>query len=447
MNARIDRVDAKQGYRFANNLVRPNNDPQTLFLLAFSGGGTRASALSFGVLEALQQTQLDGPRGRRTMLDEVDAISSVSGGSFTSLAYALYGERVFEEYPKRFLYRNVDKALFMRVLLNPVNWIRLWAPYYGRSDLAAAYYDEILFEGATFGDLIEKPTPTVIAEATDISTGARVSFLQNAFDVICSDLARVKLSHAVTASSAVPLLFSPVTLYNFGGTCGYQLPPGLASAGKPTARAWPGTKLQQHVKDIERFAKGKDHPYIHLVDGGLAGNLGIDVIISMLVEIEANQQFREAGGLNKLRRVIVIVVDAHTAYDMGWDKHRRVPGEAAQLMQSISVPMARYSYASLNDLQDLLKNWSLQLKLQKDTRQLHGSTPGTSDIVPEIEFNVVYVSFDALSDPVERSYFLNLPTSLALPSEAVDRLRAVGGRLMRESDQFQKLIHELDQTR
>ena len=57
----------------------------------------------------------------------------------------------------------------------------------GRSELAADYYDEILFEGATFSDLIDKPGPVVIATGTDLSTGSRFVFFQNDFDLICSD--------------------------------------------------------------------------------------------------------------------------------------------------------------------------------------------------------------------------------------------------------------------
>lgn len=54
------------------------------------------------------------------MLDEVDLIAGVSGGSFTALAYALYGERLFHEYQQRFLKRNVQGELIQR-LLNPTN--------------------------------------------------------------------------------------------------------------------------------------------------------------------------------------------------------------------------------------------------------------------------------------------------------------------------------------
>src|SRR5690348_6818842 len=64
---------------------RAGGDPashQNLVILAFSGGGTRAAAFSYGVLEALRRIEIEGAQGRRIrMLDEVDAITGVSGGS------------------------------------------------------------------------------------------------------------------------------------------------------------------------------------------------------------------------------------------------------------------------------------------------------------------------------------------------------------------------------
>ena len=441
-NTRIDQVDVKRGYRFTSRLVRPNNDPQTLLLLAFSGGGTRAAALSYGVLEALRQTEVDGPRGRRSMLDEVDAISSVSGGSFTALAYALYGERVFEEYPKRFLYRDVERALAVRALLNPVNWVRYATSDFDRSDVAAAYYDEILFEGAIFGDLIGKPTPTVIAQTTDISNGARFSFVQSEFDVICSDLSTVRLSRAATASSAVPLVLSPVTLDNHGGACGFRLPSWMVGEAKPTARPWPGGWAQHRVKELEAFSKGKERPFLHLVDGGLVGNLALNIILELLRELEEHPHFEQTVGLRNLRRVAVIVVDAESAFEKGWDASRKGPGDVALLLQTIRAPMHHYSYASLNEVEDVLINWSARLKTQEDTRDPAGA-PGAAEAIPPIDFTVVFVRFDAIADPVERTYLANLPTTLALPEEAVDRLRVAGARLLQESLQFQTLVRQM----
>ena len=50
-----------------------------------------------------------------------------------------------------------------------------------------------------------------------------------------------------------------------------------------------------------------------------------------------------------------------------------------------------------------------------------------------VEFRLVDLYFDALTDPAERAYLRNLPTSLALDDEAVDRLRRAGRELLRSS--------------
>ena len=113
----------------------------------------------------------------------------------------------------------------------------------GRSEVAAELYDEILFNGATFGDLERGKGPLIMASATDISTGARFVFNQRVFDVICSDLNAVPLSRAAAASSAVPVVLSPVTINNYGGTCNTITPgwmkPFLDSDNppRPAARA------------------------------------------------------------------------------------------------------------------------------------------------------------------------------------------------------------------
>jgi len=129
--------------------ARENNDPSNFFVLSFSGEGTRAAALSYGVLEELNRYQLTVEGQQRRLIDEIDLITGVSGGSFTALSYALYKERLFEEYETRFLKRNVQGALVRRSFVNPLNWFKLWSGNFGRSELAAEYYDEILFEGAT----------------------------------------------------------------------------------------------------------------------------------------------------------------------------------------------------------------------------------------------------------------------------------------------------------
>lgn len=82
INERITQADPSTGYRPYLLLPRRvNNDPSTLFFLPFSGGGTRAAALSYGVLEELRRTVVVVDGKRRRLIDEVDIIAGVSGGA------------------------------------------------------------------------------------------------------------------------------------------------------------------------------------------------------------------------------------------------------------------------------------------------------------------------------------------------------------------------------
>ena len=80
INEPIAHVDPKAGYRpYLLIPKRQNNDQHTLFVLSFSGGGTRAAAFSYGVLEQLRRTEIVVNGQRRRLIDEVDMITGVSG--------------------------------------------------------------------------------------------------------------------------------------------------------------------------------------------------------------------------------------------------------------------------------------------------------------------------------------------------------------------------------
>ena len=142
-------------------------------VLAFSGGGTRAAALAYGVLEELRDTTVVIDGVPRRLLDEVDTISSVSGGSFTSAYYGLYGERIFEEYKEDFLTRNIEGAL-VRGLFNPLRWFSSK----GRTEMAVELYDKHVFHDATFADMQRQGGPLILINTSDLGYGVRFSFIQ-----------------------------------------------------------------------------------------------------------------------------------------------------------------------------------------------------------------------------------------------------------------------------
>jgi NTE family protein len=257
----------------------PERRSDLLLIVAFSGGGTRAAAFGDGVLEELRDTPVDFGGGPRRLLDEIDVVSGVSGGSFVAAYYGLSGDRIFGDFEERFLRRNVQGGL-IRALLNPFNWIRLASPAFNRSDLATEYYDQKIFDGATFGDLAKGPRVQVVINATDMVRGNRFSLVQYELDYLCADLAPIRVARAVAASAAFPGPLAPVILRSYAGRCGFDPPAWiaetLASRG-PSRRRLRQAELLQSYLDPDRR-------YVYLLDGGVADNLGLRFSFERAVE-------------------------------------------------------------------------------------------------------------------------------------------------------------------
>jgi NTE family protein len=139
INAPLDKPST-QAYALAD----ADNSDSLFIQLSFSGGGTRAAALAYGVLEELRAQKIYWDRRERRLLDEIDLITAISGGSILAAYYALYGEQTFSTFEKEFLFANLQDELMQRVLFSPINWWRLTSPRFGRSDIFAELLDERL---------------------------------------------------------------------------------------------------------------------------------------------------------------------------------------------------------------------------------------------------------------------------------------------------------------
>jgi NTE family protein len=437
VNPPISEVDRSTGYRYLTRIAH-SKDPQNLVVLAFSGGGTRAAAFSYGVLEALRPIEVVGPRGRIRMLDEVDVITGVSGGSFTALAYALYGEKLFDLYETSFLKRDVQGELIQRVL-GPSSW-----GDWGRAETAAKLYDEILFHGATFGDLDRGTGPWVVVSATDIANGARMAFHQGAFDVLCSDVNAVPLSRAATASSAVPFAFSPVTINNYGGTCKFSLPSFLTVFADPATAPRPATRALTRMQDLMFYDDGAQRPYVHLFDGGLADNLGMRGILETVEDLEALNSVGQPTPLDHVRRIIVFIVNSRSNPKTDWYEKERPPGAIPLLIKATGVPIDHYSYDTVEELKDIIARWQSMRRLRASPAFDPSKDPGAAKLVstPDIGLYAIDVSFAQVKDEAERDYLNNLPTSFVLPPEAIDRLRAAAATIIRDSPDFKRLLKD-----
>ena len=424
-NAPLVSSDPSTCYRFRQT-ASPTNSSDLLLMLAFSGGGTRAASLSYGVLEELARTPVGATGKQHRLLDNVDIISSVSGGSFTAAYYALWGDRIFSDYESQFLKKRVQTDLLLRAIA-PWNLVRLASPSFSRSDLAAEYYDHLLFKGATYGDLMARGgRPFLCVNATDIASGARFEFTQDEFDLIQSDLSKFPVSRAVAASSALPLYLTPVNLKNYSTEQAEAEPEWIQPILDDPAAS---PRMRYVASQARSYTDGHRH-FIHLVDGGFSDYLGLRGAIDRVIAREQSAQIPSVP-LRIPRRVALIVVDADRDFDYGWDSKEDPLGLRALLGSVGQVTVSHYSFETIELFREVLARLS---------RERTGS--GDSQPLP-ITTYVIELHFNQLANESDRHFFNTVPTSLQLPSKTVDRLRRLAARQLADNVEFRRLVSDL----
>ncbi len=421
VNASMDRVDREHGYR-SNRRWSPDRSNGVLMILAFSGGGTRAAAFAYGVLEELDSTTVRIDGRTVSLLDEVDHITGVSGGSFPAAYYGLHGRRIFDDFEDRFLRRNVQGALLVQ-LLWPWNWVLLFSPYFERSELVARYYDRILFDEATFADLAARPGPLIQINATDLASGAPFSFIQEQFDFLCSSLDSYPLSRAVAASSAVPGPMSPLTLRNFSGQCRFDAPDWIEET---IASRRTFSREFVNAKNLESYTRVEDRRFIRLIDGGVSDNLGVrGPFEGTLLRRAPKGAKREA--LGELRHMVFVLVNAATAPESAWEAIDKAPALFDIIDQTATVQINRYTIETIELLRSTFESWQT-------------AAEGWDD---PVGFHLVEIDFSRPEDPAERRYLNGLPTSFRLVDEEVDRLRRAGREILRADPAFRSFLTRL----
>ncbi len=412
-------ADSEEGYYYRNQ-ARTNNSEELLVLLAFSGGGTRAASFSYGLLEALRDTTFEVDGKPRRLLDEVDVISSVSGGSFTAAAYGLYGDQMFETFEPAFLKRNIQRTLFLKAL-NPIHWPALSSSTYNWSDLAAEYYDDILFKKACFNDLLINNTPYIVINGTDISNGNRFSFNQSLFDIIASDVGSYPVSRAVAASSAVPGMLSPITLKNYAGQYPVTTPQWVTKDYGRIGMA------QVQGQRMRAYLNTNNIPYIHLSDGGVVDNLGLRIYMDTASILDSSPELRaKSAEILKIRKVVLIIVNSAVKRDTGWGESEKPPRNIPAAVAASTRMMERYTEDTILGFHNLLRSF-----------QEHQGLQGKVDFYP------IELDFMKVKEPGQLQFLLTLPTSFVLESDVVDELKQTAQTLLYENDEFERLRLDL----
>jgi NTE family protein len=390
----------------------------------------------------LQETKVTHNGAQVSLLDEVDLISSVSGGSFTAAYYGLYGEQIFSDFEKRFLKHNVQGDLAVRAFAYPWNWFRLLSPNFSRIDLAAAYYDEKFFNHQTYNGLAQNcHRPFIAINATDLSLGARFEFSQGQFDLLQSDLAGVSVGRAVASSSAFPGLLTPLTMQNYEKSV-FVEPVWVDRVIKFDRDISP--RRYKYAQEVRSYFDTTHRPYVHLVDGGVSDNIGLRGIIYSLMypdvlisgdqrDVTDSREFNLQRMIadHKIKKLLIIVVDAKPGEDVHLDQSRTTPGLVPVINAVASAPMANYSFETVQLLREYLKQRRNELRKAPDPF--------------ELKTYVMHLRFDLIADPVVRKEIKELGTNFHLPDEAVGLLIDQGAKLLHDSKIFQnKFLKDLE---
>lgn len=431
MNAPLVHWDPAYGYRSTNLPPSKTGSSDSLFIVAsFSGGGARASALSYGVLRELARTPIRWEGVDKRLLDELNIINALSGGSFTAAYYTLYGDQIFQDFEERFLKKDWESELRARIFRSPGNWFRLWSPYFGRAHIFSELLDEALFDGHTYGDLVLRHhRPLLMIHASDMATLSRFEFDQRQFDLICSDLSRLPLSVATASSAALPMLLSPISFKNYAGQCGFS-PSGRLVANRNAA--WGRLRANEYLSYLDP----EKRPYVHLLDGGLSDNIGMRAVLENTAYVgDIESTFRSLGA-KRIKKLVYLMVSAETTPDLDQYKLNEVPGLWRVSRALVDIPINRYSTDTFELLNQAVEQWRFQLRQRPQS--------ASSVFAPDADIYLINASLTELEDAAEHVRLMSIPTNLSLTSEQLEHLLLAASVLLRNDKEFQRLLRDIE---
>jgi predicted acylesterase/phospholipase RssA len=406
--------------------------------LAFSGGGMRATAFAYGMLQELQAANTGTPNG---FLDNVRLVSGVSGGSVMAAQLGLRGPEGIDGFRERFLITNAETYMTTSAL-NPLTIAKGIAGGVNGRDTFGRYLDETLYNGATFADLRRSRIKTWI-NATDMANNTPFLFSPETFDALCSDLSKVKLSEAVAASAAFPLVFTPIVLEAHQGDCTYREPDWLTTARyNPEATA----AMRAHARALESYTNPDEVKFVKLLDGGITDNFGTTGLAVERARAQVPYAPLTAEEAVKLKRMLFLVANAGVEKEYGWARKVKGPGGVNLALSIATSAMAAASRSGYDSMRGELRLWETELIEWRcalplsEVRKLRGSTDGWD--CKDVKIFIGEASFAAL--PADQRDRLDaVPTRLRLPTAQVDMVIEAGREATRLSPEFNGFLASL----
>lgn len=329
--------------------IDPASPDRPVILMTFSGGGSRAAALAEAVLHEIAQTSYTAVDGPHVLSEDVKLISSVSGGSVTAAWFGLHRgpghwDGDLDGLRRDFLTQDNMAALELDAV-NPITWFGLVTGLTTRIEAEEALFNQRLYHDATLAALNQPGKPYIVLNTTDMAGGESFAMVPRRFDDVCSNYDTLPVATAVAASAAFPILLTPVSFQDYSTACKGKLRSGEWIKIDLSNPYTPYLNLAEY-KDA-RYSNDLRHgpnsfrqiDYLNFLDGGLADNLGTQSLRLALIANYDDAKVLRAINEGKIRRLVVIVVNARSDPPNKLYQQARQPGLVSQINAVTSVPI------------------------------------------------------------------------------------------------------------
>jgi NTE family protein len=397
----------------------PNMGARTDFMhensivLSFSGGGLRAAAFAHGVLTALERVKTaDGD-----LLDDIALISSVSGGSLTAAHYGLYGREGLARFRSEVLLPGFESGMRMS-LYSPANLMRMLGGGLNARENFGDALDRNVFHGATFADIFRRPGPDIRIQATDLYHRVPFPFVAPLFSILCSDLSRYSVADAVAASMAVPVLFAPVVVRTYPGSC-EPLPAEIAAI---RARPDASRVLNAIAKAAAAYRDPVRVEFIKLADGGLTDNFAVSTLVISRLALGTPYAPMTERDAVRIRRLLLIVADASQGPNGDWTLQEAGPSGVDLARSATDAAVDSAARYAADALGRMIQEWQESVIAFRcgltpaDVVRLGGPAQWNCS---DVKFSLAYLSVDELESAM-RERIDAIPTRLTLAADQVD---------------------------
>lgn len=406
---------------------RPDDDHDRVIGLSLSGGGLRAAAFAFGVLQELAE-------GERDVYGDLRFVSSVSGGSLTAAYMALEGRPGLHSFRERVLLRDFELHLRLS-LWSPDNVLRLLAGGLNDRSNLGRVLDQDVFRSATFADIHGRGHLDLWINATDLFNRTPFPFTPPVFAALCSDLPGLRVSEAVAASMAVPLAFAPVVLKTWPEHCQAPPPPWAERAAQDQGGVTAGL-LASVGRAVANYRNPERMRYVKLADGGLTDNQGLSsILVARAAAGTPHDPLTEANAV-RLRRLLFLVVDAGRPPSGDWALQAQGPSAVDVGLAAADAAIDSATRLSVQAFREEMARWRDQIvafRCALPVERVRAHVPaGRPWDCTDLRFEVDVVSFERLPPALE-ARLRAMPTRLALPAADVDAAIEAGRLAARAS--------------